>query len=344
MKSTIFALTAITLASTTHAAAYDKYITLGAAHTETENTVRYVDKLEFATHSYTTELAFGSMLNESTAVEGNLTLPGIQQRKDRPEVEQIRINGFYFLSEDALKPYLTGGLGYGRVNVKDQSNPLISVGLGLEYNFTEKLFGRAEFRYDDMINEHAEFFNYGLELGFRFGEATATTYSKPAVEPSAEVEEEPYTPVEAIPVVALDSDNDGVTDGMDKCPDTSSSITVGEHGCPDFKGTLKGVNFRSGSNQLTASSRVILDKAATELKRYPDLNILIAAHSDSSGSDALNLKLSQQRAESVLKYLVSRGVSADKLTAKGYGETSPIASNETREGRAKNRRVELVVQ
>jgi outer membrane protein OmpA-like peptidoglycan-associated protein len=73
----------------------------------------------------------------------------------------------------------------------------------------------------------------------------------------------------------------------------------------------------------------------------PDVKVEIAGHTDWTGSDAYNLKLSNARADAVMQYLISKGVKADNLTARGYGETQPIADNNTDEGRAKNRRVEL---
>jgi outer membrane protein OmpA-like peptidoglycan-associated protein len=77
------------------------------------------------------------------------------------------------------------------------------------------------------------------------------------------------------------------------------------------------------------------------LKAWGDVNIEVAGHTDSKGSDAYNMKLSQQRAEAVRNFLISRGVAADRLTAKGYGESQPVADNATEEGRFQNRRVEL---
>ncbi|TNC84081.1 MAG: hypothetical protein CSH37_12180 [Thalassolituus sp.] len=95
---------------------------------------------------------------------------------------------------------------------------------------------------------------------------------------------------------------------------------------------------------MTENSEAILDDVAKELKRYPDLMIEIQAYTDSRGSDALNQRISEDRAQSVRTYLVEKGVSADKLTAKGYGEANPVATNDTAEGRAQNRRVELAVK
>ncbi|CAG0911628.1 unnamed protein product, partial [Cyprideis torosa] len=91
------------------------------------------------------------------------------------------------------------------------------------------------------------------------------------------------------------------------------------------------------------ASRPVLDEAATTLRKFPELNIEISGHTDSAGNDQLNMNLSQARAEAVKQYLISKGSDGNKLTAKGYGETQPIADNATAAGRAANRRVELKI-
>ena len=141
-----------------------------------------------------------------------------------------------------------------------------------------------------------------------------------------------------------DADNDGVSDKSDLCPATASGNVVNEVGCAEIQDiTLKGVNFRSGSAQLTNQSLPILDEAATKLNRFPSLKIEVAGHTDSAGGAASNQRLSQRRAESVRTYLISKNVNASNLTAKGYGEVTPVAVNTTAAGRAENRRVELKI-
>jgi OOP family OmpA-OmpF porin len=103
------------------------------------------------------------------------------------------------------------------------------------------------------------------------------------------------------------------------------------------------VNFAFNKADLTAESRPVLDGVAAGLKNHPRVKVEIQGHTDSVGADAYNLKLSQRRAESVRAYLISDGVSDEQLVAKGYGESQPIASNKTDEGRAKNRRVVMYV-
>ncbi|ATX81340.1 OmpA family protein [Mariprofundus ferrinatatus] len=106
---------------------------------------------------------------------------------------------------------------------------------------------------------------------------------------------------------------------------------------------LDGINFEHNSADLTAASTATLDKAVATLNRRSEINVEVAAHTDSSGSDAYNQALSDRRAASVMDYLAGHGISTNRLSSKGYGESQPIVGNDTAEGRAKNRRVELRV-
>jgi OOP family OmpA-OmpF porin len=141
----------------------------------------------------------------------------------------------------------------------------------------------------------------------------------------------------------LDSDGDGVVDSQDKCPDTPKGDRVDAMGC-SFKEEIKlpGVVFETNSAELKPESLPVLEGAIATLKRYPEINIEVAGHTDSRGSDAFNLDLSARRAESVLKYLRDGGVT-NALKSRGYGERQPIASNNTDDGRQQNRRVVLRV-
>jgi outer membrane protein OmpA-like peptidoglycan-associated protein len=104
---------------------------------------------------------------------------------------------------------------------------------------------------------------------------------------------------------------------------------------------LEGVNFDFDKATLRQEDIGSLDDDVAAMKAWGDVDIEVAGHTDSMGSDAYNMELSQQRAEAVRNFLISRGVAADRLTAKGYGEAQPVADNATEEGRFKNRRVEL---
>ena len=103
------------------------------------------------------------------------------------------------------------------------------------------------------------------------------------------------------------------------------------------------VNFDFNSANLTTLAKTNLDKLVTVLKNNPDTNINIYGHTDSIGSDAVNLRISAQRAAAVKNYFVANGISASRMFTEGLGKSSPIASNDTDEGRAKNRRVEFAI-
>jgi OOP family OmpA-OmpF porin len=102
------------------------------------------------------------------------------------------------------------------------------------------------------------------------------------------------------------------------------------------------VNFDTGKATITPDSSQILDAAAAALKAAGDIKVEVAGHTDNIGTPEANQRLSEERAKAVMAALVQRGIKADQLTSKGYGQTVPIADNRTEEGRAKNRRVELV--
>jgi OOP family OmpA-OmpF porin len=104
---------------------------------------------------------------------------------------------------------------------------------------------------------------------------------------------------------------------------------------------LEGVNFRSNKAVLLTESEDILNKVAEILLANPEVNVEVGGHTDSDGSVSHNQKLSEMRANKVRDYLVSKGVPATRLTAKGYGESAPVSDNSTPEGKALNRRVEL---
>jgi len=107
---------------------------------------------------------------------------------------------------------------------------------------------------------------------------------------------------------------------------------------------LRGVNFDFDKSDIRPDAQVVLDSAAEILKENPSTRVEVAGHTDATGPDDYNQGLSERRARSVVNYLVDQGVSADRLTPTGSGESQPVADNGTRDGRAQNRRVELNTQ
>ena len=145
-----------------------------------------------------------------------------------------------------------------------------------------------------------------------------------------------------------DADGDKVPDIADRCPDTPTRASVDENGCPSMfqQGaktvTLQGVTFATGSATLTPESEAALHNVAKQLQASPEVRVQVAGFTDNTGSRSANIKISQKRAVAVEKFLEQNGVSPGQLSAKGFGPDKPVASNKTAEGRAKNRRVELI--
>jgi OOP family OmpA-OmpF porin len=161
---------------------------------------------------------------------------------------------------------------------------------------------------------------------------------------------EPVAPTPAAPNCAdMDSDGDGVNDCDDKCPGSQAGQTIGPDGCPvQVSIDLKGVNFDFDKSTLRPDAIAILNEAVDILKRYPDLRVEVAGHTDLCGTDAYNQSLSERRARAVYDYMTSNGIDAGRLVGpNGYGESRPLVQtpqtlpdckNET------NRRTELNVQ
>jgi len=144
-----------------------------------------------------------------------------------------------------------------------------------------------------------------------------------------------------------DTDGDGVADKDDKCVDVKG--TVANNGCPEVtEDAIKKLNayaktilFNSGKASFQKQTFPVLQSIAAILKEYPTAKFSIEGHTDSTGNDNANMKLSKDRAAAVKNYLIENGIATDRLTSEGYGESKPIDSNKTAKGKANNRRVEV---
>jgi len=142
----------------------------------------------------------------------------------------------------------------------------------------------------------------------------------------------------------VDTDGDGVADYLDKCPGTPLDLKVDADGCPLPVTFNLNIEFDTDKADIRPQYRGELQKVADFIKSHPGTTAVVEGHTDASGSSSYNLKLSQRRADSVMDYLVDEfGVEPGRLSAKGYGETKPIASNDTKEGKQANRRVLVVI-
>lgn len=147
-----------------------------------------------------------------------------------------------------------------------------------------------------------------------------------------------------------DTDKDGVNDEEDKCINEPGPAS--NYGCPVIKeeviqrvnAAAKNIFFATGSSKLLAKSFKSLNDVVAALNENPTYNVQIDGHTDNTGADTMNLRLSNDRAASVKNYLVSKGIADSRLNSTGYGETTPVADNKTAAGRAKNRRVEMTLK
>lgn len=258
---------------------------------------------------------------------------GVIRREDHPQYAQDDTTIFGDAGLGYLQPFELFGLAMNarlearyRYDVQQPPHPT-----------SEEMDPPPAHAYQDLA------FNLGLQIPL-----------SPAPEPVAPPEPEPVTVV-----APLDSDVDGVPDERDLCPDTPLGKLVDETGCepapePPPVVTLEtaqagdtivlhGVNFETASATLTVNAERLLDDVARQLNARPELSVEVGGHTDSRGSDHYNQSLSEQRARSVQDYLIAQGVGPSRLSAVGYGEMLPVDSNDTVEGRERNRRVELKI-
>lgn len=225
-----------------------------------------------------------------------------------------------------------GGSGlYAHGDVQGSRKTLYHYGLGYELMFGG--FGlRAEgLIRNEQFDHHEPMINVGLRIPF------GSNPPKPVFVPPP-----PPPPKEA--AVIVPPAPPPPPPPPPPCTGTDAGTAVSLDGCKKGDNiVLRGVNFEFDQAVLTVNARVILDEVAGALARRPDIKVEIGGHTDAKGSVAYNKKLSDRRAAAVRAYLAGKGVAAERMTSTGYGKIVAIASNDTDEGRALNRRVELTV-
>ena len=248
----------------------------------------------------------------------------------------VSLDGRYHFRDADSKwwPYLRGGLGWQRheeefvttlptspADHKD-SNLAVNLGAGLQFDF-----GRMDLRTE--VGTRVDFDDQQARLGKqqdRFTDLLASVGMTIALGP------EPVAPVAPAPAAQqqtcadMDDDGDGVNNCNDKCPGSQAGQTIGPDGCPvPVSIDLKGVNFDFDKSTLRPDAVAILNEAVEILKRYPELKVEVAGHTDQCGTDAYNQSLSERRAKAVYDYLTSNGVDAGRMSGPtGYGESRPL--------------------
>jgi OOP family OmpA-OmpF porin len=311
-------------------------------------------------------LGFGKFVNPNLSIDAELNYQN-PDKSLNPNLWWSQYGAsvdarYHFRNADSKWwPYLRGGLGWQRHEEEylvagaanpfqqhEDSNLAVNLGAGLQFDY-----GRVDMRTE--IGTRIDFDDVQARPGPQessFTDLLASVGMTIALGP------EPMAPVAPAPVAAapscadMDDDGDGVNNCNDKCPDSQAGQTIGPDGCPvPVSIDLKGVNFDFDKSTLRPDAVAILNEAIEILKRYPDLRVEVAGHTDSKGTDQYNQALSERRATAVYDYLTSNGIDAGRLMGPtGYGESRPIAPNtnpdgsDNPEGRAQNRRTELNVQ
>jgi OOP family OmpA-OmpF porin len=302
-------------------------------------------------------MGIGKMLNEHFNVElrGFYQEFDLANRSKSANLAGGTIDLQYYFSRNKFSPYVVGAVGgvntsfdgsntsFGKTKGHlNEGSFIFETGLGATYELTDNFLLRADARYrldtlPTVITSNEDVFHdVVVNVGF-----VVPLGPKPTAVAKFEVPEVVARPVPVADCSTLDADADGVNDCNDRCVGTMSGSKVDAQGCP-ISLELRGVNFKYDSAELTFDAMAILDTIAANLITYPDKNdIEVHGHTSSEGSNSHNMKLSQRRSQSVVDYLALKGVT-NRLYARGYGENQPIADNGTEEGRAQNRRVELV--
>ena len=372
VKSVLLATVMTGIAFSAHAegeketgSSYDNYVNFGAFYLEADKS-RGADGTSVGYNA-----GVGHRLSSNLWVEGQFFGDTIETGSSGTDNYQTGGGvDFHFAlgQRSEFTPFLIVGGGgvYNDIagTSNDELTPFLNIGVG----FTKSIFGfdnlrlRGELRavYDDFQEGQTDFrAGLGLEMGL--GKA-------PVKEPEVVIREVPVevqvekivikeVPVERIVIqevpapapevvpVSVDDDGDGVVNERDKCPDTLKGARVDGNGCVvEQTLTIRDITFENNSARLTANAQRLMENVVAFLRSDSTARISISGHTDSVASDAYNMKLSRNRANEVRDYLVGYGIDASRLDAAGYGESRPVATNATPEGRELNRRVEFRIQ
>lgn len=313
-------------------------------------------------------LEFGFISNEFDADNS-----GTGQRF---EEKGIKVDALLFLRRGKhFSPYIEAGIG--AIETRNESlagnvrsvDPAADVGLGFLYGSNKGgVSVRADVRHrflfvDETVSGVNEdlFGDWEFNLGFvaPLGKKPEAPVQRVASAPTPRAPFNPDLDNDGVPnasdrcpatppgttvdrfgcPAAGDADQDGVIDDLDRCPNTALGLKVDINGCPLPETVI--IYFAFDSAELTAEAEAALDRVGENLLRRSYVIAIASGHADSAGSDEYNQTLSQRRARAVAKYIEGRGVSSTQLRQRAYGESRPAADNSTREGRARNRRVEV---
>ena len=351
----------------------DWFMHLRAAQITPEEDPKWVD----ISNKVAPDLSIGYFLTDHFALDLLLTIPQKHDLTLYPVATPLnsgtgtRVGDFkqlpptlfaqwHFNPNGTWMPYIGAGVNYtfisdenlGGIRLDDSFGPAAQIGMDVRMtdNWSmsfdvKKIWMETTARVPgegSPLDVKVDPWVYSIGFGYRFG--------KPAPEPVAAPPPPPPPappPPPPPPPPPKDSDGDGVTDDKDRCPNTTPGTKVDEIGC--FTEATLNLLFEFDSAQLTPADVRQLDAVLANLKNFPSdviasIRVNIAGHTDSRGREAYNQGLSERRAASVKEYIAAGGFPAGQMSTVGYGETQPVASNDTDEGRAQNRRVVITAQ
>ena len=277
------------------------------------------------------------------------------------DADSAQLDALYHLETmGKLTPYLSAGIGELTTDSAGgkNSDSLFSLGGGVKYALSEALDLRADLR--GLKTDEADATDIAATLSLVFGLGSPSMPAGEMLAPAPsdadadgvtdDVDMCPTTPP-AVAVdssgCALDEDLDGVADSADQCLGTAPGLSVDAAGCPVLASEIVTFNldveFDTNKASIKPGFLDDVQSLAAFLADYPNTEVLLGGHTDSIGSAEYNLALSQKRADAVKRALVVRGVDASRITAKGFGESNPIADNMVASGREQNRRVVAAV-
>lgn len=291
-------------------------------------------------------MALGYRVNPNVGLEARFgQTDGAVTGGGDARIQNTTLDAYYrFNTAGKIQPYGLIGGGQARIEAPGQTfdTTIANVAVGAFYQLTDSLALRGELRgvqyvEDSFGNDVDGIASVGVLYGFGGKKAAVVA---PAV----------LAPVVAAAVVVDgDDDKDGVANSVDKCPGTPTTVVVDANGCPQVltETVAKEIRvlFDTNKSDVKPAYNAEIEAVAKLMKEYPTAKVEVQGHTDSRGDAALNDTLSQDRANAVAAVLTNNyGIAADRVTAKGYGASQPVADNKTVEGQTLNRRVVAVAQ
>ncbi len=332
MKKLVFSLAALTSLMFAAPTAYNYEVTSTIDGVLPEGNLDLDNQLTYG-------LRFGINLENTVFDQFELGYDRTSNVDYKGRTDEADFNRYYgnLVKEYKMSPetalYALVGLGYEDVKneqLDNRDSMFAQYGGGVKYWVTDNFALKAEVRHAMKFHggDNNMFYSLGFVIPFDAKTAPVVAKAEPKPAPVA-------TPA---PVAPKDSDGDGVYDDKDKCPNTPKGTVVDVDGCTKI--IRLHVKFDFDKSVVKPEFMPEIQKVADFMKQNPGYSVVLEGHTDSKGSDAYNQKLSDNRAKAVAKALSSLGVAAAKVTTEAYGESKPVATNDTEAGRAENRRVD----